>query len=168
MSVAVAVIIRPSRMLNILMHAMCILVCFAGVLLVYQEYSQLSFGARIVVSLACFSGVIFALLVGREKRGLYRVEVDVGGKIYLHQLDAENCDVQRGCPVQLQPSSTLWPGMMVLRFRMLEGARQTIALTILRDSLSHQEFRALSASLRWVVAHRSRQDATGARIGRLQ
>ncbi len=169
MSIAVAATIKPSRTLTILMHAMCAMVCFVGVFLLCQGSSQLSFGVRLAVSLACLSGTVIALWSWCGKRSSYRVEVDVDGHVYLQQLEVGKGDVvQRGRLVELQPSSTLWPGVMVLRFRMIEGTRPTTSLTIFRDSLSRQEFRALSASLRWVAVHRNRQDAVSAGAASLQ
>ena len=152
MSIAVAVTIRPSRICIILVHAMCALVCSVGVLLACQPDVLPGLWARLAISSACLSGAVVALWAWCRRKPTYRIEIDAQGHIYLHQSGVEDHAVRRGEKAQLLPSSTMWPGMMALRLRLPAGEQ---TLNILRDSVSRQEFRALSAALRWVATRRS-------------
>lgn len=62
-----------------------------------------------------------------------------------------------GVAVTLLPGATVWPGCILLRLRTAAG--KTVALVVLRDSLSPSDFRALSVAVR-SLAQGARDEAT--------
>jgi hypothetical protein len=62
-----------------------------------------------------------------------------------------------GVAVTLLPGATVWPGCILLRLRTAAG--KTVALVVLRDSMSPGDFRALSVAVR-SVAQGARDAAT--------
>lgn len=57
----------------------------------------------------------------------------------------------------LLPGATVWPACILLRLRTAAG--KTVALVVLRDSLSSGDFRALSVAVR-SLAQGARAEAT--------
>ena len=62
-----------------------------------------------------------------------------------------------GVAVTLLPGATVWPACILLRLRTAAG--KTVALVVLRDSLSSGDFRALSVAVR-SLAQGARAEAT--------
>jgi len=66
--------------------------------------------------------------------------------------------------VQLSRDSTLWPCLLLLRFRTDDGKIMT--LPILPDCVSPHSFRALLVACRWVATQNNLDDAhENVRIG---
>ena len=52
----------------------------------------------------------------------------------------------------LQQDSLVWPGLVMLRYRM-EGRHRVAARSIFHDSLDQEDFRRLKVWLRWAAHH---------------
>jgi toxin CptA len=148
MSIAASAVVVPSRRLRALVAAfgLCNLgAAFALAVALSERFLLAPFSA------AFFLAAAAALLhAAARKRKTLRIDVSGLGDLRLtvqqdlRTNDAE-CDPATG-PVFLSPGSTVWPHLMVLLLRS-EGGALTV-LPVLRDSVTAQQFRALSVAVR--------------------
>lgn len=158
MSIAASVTVYPSRGLLFATRCLCLCVAVVGMLVGLGVVGYFSFAARAFIVLASIICTLFAFFQIRRQGKTFRLDISGIGNIRLMQYeDKRHTAMQRspdasddGESVQLMDGSTLWPGLMFLRLQSEDG-RVTV-LRILPDSVTPQEFRALSVACRWIAA----------------
>jgi len=158
MSIAVSLTIHPSRGLLFAARCMCFCVAVVGCAVGFGMMGHFSFAARVFIVLASLSGALFALFQLRHVGKTFRLDISAIGNIRLRQYDdrqragmlRDSSSDDDGESVRLMEGSTLWPGLMFLHLQS-ESGRMTV-LRILPDSVSPQDFRALSVACRWIAA----------------
>lgn len=163
MSIAVTAVVRPSRLLLVMVTVawFCLILIaglvgcnYLGVLSVWERPFIVI--AYVFVASACWSFFFFA-------QKSYLITVSSIGQIRLLELGAS---VDNGLVVlandssdkfivNLEDDSTLWSKLLLLRLRSDNG--HLTILCILQDSVSLQSFRSLSVASRWITA-RVKQD----------
>jgi hypothetical protein len=151
MSIAVSASVHPSRVLRFAVHSLCAGIVAIGCLIGLGWAENFTFPARIViVGLSVLSASLASFHFHRQQKTVH-IDISSIGNIRLHQLDAiQNRVGEEDSVFRLMPGSTLWANLMLLNLRSENG--QIMTLPILPDSVSTQEFRALSVALRWIAA----------------
>lgn len=85
--------------------------------------------------------VVHALWFSRRKQPALRLRCQAGGGLAIQ-------DGGEAVPATLEPGSTVWPGLVVLRYR-LDGQRRSQTYMLFPDSLSPDDFRRVRVWLRW-------------------
>lgn len=150
MSIALSTIIKPSKMLFRLLLMMCAAVFMVGVYVAFCLSDRIAFTWRILAFCICFSGAIFAFLLGRMKMRPCRIDISDNGQIRLLQQSKTSAILEDyGNIVQLSKVATLWPRVMFLCFESKDT--ESVIVTVFPDSVSSCEFRALSVACRWII-----------------
>lgn len=142
MSIALSVPLVPSRRLRLLVLG------FGGACLLMA--AALAAGAcgpsrwPLATAALCLAAGL-ALLRTWRGRSTVRA-LDVLGPARLVLTVQQGDGAVRRVPVRLLAGSTLWPGLLVLRF---DGVP---ALVLLSDSVAHEQFRPLAVALRTIAA----------------
>ena len=163
MSIAVSVVVRPSRLLLTAVAAMCAAVSAIGVLIASASIGELAVTTRFVLALSCLFLAFFGFYHTVRNRKAHHIDISGNGQIRLGEAGARNASCQeRNRPhlsdlnegaqaVRLLKDSTIWPGMLLLR---LQAADERVTVVpILPDCVSRDEFRALSVACRWCATH---------------
>lgn len=154
MSLAVSADIKPSKLLFAIMSLACLVVAIGGGAACFLMASGLGVVARIALTLLCiFAAVIAMILVVRARKTVW-LHISGAGQIrvvehYIRDPKAKPQVMKAGL-AQLQPGTTVWPGLMFLRLRLETGRMQTIP--IFADSVPKDTFRALSVACRWLMS----------------
>lgn len=160
MSIAVSVVVKPSRLLLMMVGTMCAGTAFMGAMLGLGQVGDLPNAARF--SLAIFS--VFLAFFGlyhtvRHQKTLH-IDISSTGQLRLTRLNdaISSCRKknwphvkEKGEVVQLLSDSTIWPHLLLLRLQA-ENEKITV-LPVLPDCVSRDSFRALSVACRWIAAH---------------
>ncbi|RJX32596.1 MAG: flagellar hook-length control protein [Oxalobacter sp.] len=157
MSIALSATIRPSRHLTIALWGMS-LVVMGGVLITLFELSgKFSFDAKMITTVASLLGVGIGCYRFHRRQRIWCIAISGTGHIRLGFPKSAQYKEEAGSKVfKMMPHATLWHNMLLLRLRAEDG--QTISLRILPDSVTAEEFRALSVALRWIVARGALSD----------
>ena len=159
MSIAVSVMVVPSRLLRVLAGAMSCLLAALGISLCAGLIVGVSVEARIGTALFSFFPALFGLYHSVRNRKALHIDISSTGQIRIKETSATSRRKGRpphGTLVRLLPYSTLWPHMLLLRLQADDGERWTVP--ILMDCVSRNEFRALSVACRWIAAHNDSAD----------
>lgn len=159
MSIAVTVVVRPSRFLNALLRGMCLCVALVGIAIGFAWVGDLSLPFRIPIATACImaSTVCF---YAKYNRDMYQISISGDGQIRLSEYgavsDAKGHSVCEDAsaevfPVSLQDNSIVWPLLLLLRLKA--DNEKTFIVPILADCLSASGFRSLSVACRWIATH---------------
>jgi len=151
MSIAVSAVIKPSRMLR------RALLCFGAANL----GAGVALSARLapmsnLVWLGAAATVLTGVLILRcaaAKPKVRRIDISGLGQLRLTVQQGSGTPVARAEIVQMLAGSTIWPDMMVLRYRQENGVVR--ALVFLPDSLETGQFRHLSVALRDVASRKT-------------
>lgn len=159
MSIAVSAIVKPSRHLFVALGGMFALVVLVGLTIGIGWVGELSYVVRVFLCLAC----VFLAFLGLYHGSRYRkpIHIDISGAGHLHiikMVSGESCAGQKrphlkdgGKAFRLLETSTIWPYLLLLHLRT-EGGEVRI-LPIFPDSVSQDDFRALSAACLWIAQH---------------
>ncbi|MBS1169485.1 MAG: fliK [Burkholderiaceae bacterium] len=158
MSIAISVIVKPSRMLFRLLLAMCLCVALAGIVIGGEIWGHYTLSARVALATACFVSAFIAILQIPRQRIAYSIDISGIGQIRIRQYSLRQQEVTGEWEsVRLAEASTIWPSLMFLRLESRQ--RKKFVLRVFPDSVSADEFRALSVACRWIVARGKQQDA---------
>lgn len=164
MSIAVTAVVRPSRLLLVMVTVawLCVILIaglvgcnYLGILPLWERlFLALTY---FVMASSCWSLFFFA-------QRFYLIAISSAGQIRLLKLDSSANDVQQvfgtdnpgWFVVNIMEDSTLWPKLLLLRLRSDNGG--LTILPILPDSVSLQTFRSLSVACRWIAARINRED----------
>jgi toxin CptA len=148
MSIAASAIVVPSRRLRVLVlgFALANLAAAALVGLVLRERYQ----AAPVSAIFFLVAALCLLHTGARRIKTLRIDVSGLGQVRLtvqQELRTKDASGEPAAmPVALLAGSTVWPHLMLLLLRSGSGA--LTVLPVLRDSVTPQQFRALSVALR--------------------
>ena len=161
MSIAVSVIIRPSRALMLCVTAFACCLLTVAALLWVQLAGNIPDHDRWILSAVCAMSAIAVFLLSYARRNTYRLDLSGSGQIRLTQYKAsatarENVDGS-GEVVHLIGDSTLWPMLMLLRLQLPSG--RVLVVSVLPDSLERDAFRATYVACRWIAAQDMRVGA---------
>lgn len=150
MSIAVSLMIRPSRCLQMVVSGFCVLIFAMAGMVVSGLTGSFSLAGKALVGMAGLLGVATSFLVFRRQQQTWQMNISPEGVIRLcRETHAGQPDETSGV-FRLLPDSTLWSGVMLLRLQ--SDAGQIVSLCVLSDSVAPHEFRALSVALRWIAA----------------
>ena len=167
MSIAVTVVIAPSRGLR------CLLAGFGASLLAAAYAVGLAtppgFAAASLVAAALLFAAACVLHAALRPAMVHRIDISGPGQLRLTVQQGVRQDKRSALPARLLPGSTLWPGLMLLRLetgacRAADGAdagarswsaRRWLAsraaartvVAVLPDSVPPEAFRALAVAL---------------------
>ena len=145
MTIAVSVLVRPSR---ILAYLFLLFVLLINVVLLSVVYSIV---ANVFVislfSLTAGAGSVLLLLKFHRSQKECRLHVSNSGQIILHSTQS----LHEPQIVVLSKSSTLWQQMMLLHLRAVDGSLYTIV--VLPDSVEVNAFRGLLVAMHYMSKH---------------
>lgn len=158
MSIAVSVVVHPSRLLLVAVGSLCIGIALSVFLIATGHIGEFSLITRLLIAGSCtfaaFSGFYWASRARKTFRidisdiGQIRLEEYTGSGKFSSQAEGANSNV-----FNLMPDSTIWPHLLLLRLRGEDD--QIKELPILRDCVDDNDFRKLSIAFRWVAAQTS-------------
>ena len=153
MSIAGSSVIQPSRLLLALVGGMSTILLSIAALVATGSIGNLSLPARIILAGICasFAITVFSRAILRQTK--YVIHISGTGQIRLtSEKRNEQAIVDSAAEselVHLLPVSTIWSGLLLLH---LQNERQHITVvTILPDTVSAENFRALLVACRWIV-----------------
>ena len=165
MSIAVSVLVKPSRILL----GLTLLMCAANVGIALALATGVIGGQpetlHMLAALACVGVAAWAARKILCNRYSVRIDISGLGQIHISTPGAQaelvghsdkylnKFDAPQGV-LRLLPSSTLWSQLMVLRLASEQG--QIVTLFILPDVMAQTSFRALSVACHWIAAHNIR------------
>lgn len=155
MSIAVAAVVRPSRLFALLLLAMGSVQFGAAVLLALQGGTMLHHALAFACALAGAALSLFPL----ARRKHLRIDVSGIGQIRLVDTRPDavagsiDASISDGEVVQLLRGSTFWASLLMLRLQAQSG--HVTHLLIFPDSVDSAAFHALSVACRWVAANQS-------------
>lgn len=156
MSIAVTVVVRPSRFLNALLRGMCLCVASVGIAIGFAWVSDLSLPYRLPIAIICILTAT-ACLHAEFYRNTYQISISGDGQIRLSEYDAVfDATLRSACDdasvlVSLQDNSIIWPRLLLLRLKA--DNKKTFIVPIFLDGLSASGFRSLSVACRWIATH---------------
>lgn len=164
MSIAVSAVIRPSRLLLVLVSAVCLCVIVIAVLVGCNFFDTSPAWLRLSLASIYFvvASICGALFFFTQK--FYLISISSSGQIRLlelsstarNKLEEFSNDNAAWLVVKLLENSTLWPQLLLLRLRSETG--RLIVLRILPDSVPFQSFKPLSVACRWITVRINRND----------
>lgn len=167
MSIAVAAVVRPSRLLLSLTIAMSAAALLVAAAIAFGYLGQQFDGlARFLLFASCGFIAGFGFYHGSTLGKIHHIAISGTGQIRIREAgenrpctDANRPHLeQSGKTVRLLPDSTLWPHLMVLRLRCEDGA--IITVPVLPDCMPCESFCALAAACRWLAARTETGEAS--------
>lgn len=149
MSVAVAVIVRPSLLLRLALLAMGLLLLVSASLLLAPSDTGERLVLRHLFSAVCAAAAVPLFFRARRLTNLFAIDISGTGEIRLHHTGRVAAAPMSGEVVQLLKDSTLCSSMLLLRLRSANG--RLFVVPVLPDSMDASSFRCLSIACRWIV-----------------
>jgi|GEM_PF-3226445 len=153
MSIALTLVLRPSRVLQISAIFFSILLIAIAVQIGCNE--SIAIYLRIGAALFCLSlslvNILHASAIGTKG---WHISISGQGEIRC-QMKKNLSDSKKNHQIQpyrLVAGTTIWPKMLFLRLRSVDSDDK-INLVIPSDALDKDEFRRLSIACRWIVKH---------------
>lgn len=164
MSIAVSAVVQPSRILLMMVGAMSAVCAAAGMLVGLGRLGELAEAPRFALCISGFFLAFFGFYHGKRHRKPIHIDITGTGQMRISAVSAnEPCTKTNGphvsadgTTVRLLKSSVIWPQLLLMRLQTEGG--EIIDLPILRDSVSPQSFRALSAACRWISQNGNAQN----------
>jgi hypothetical protein len=155
MSIAVSAVVKPSRLLSVMVATMSVVVLCSGMAIGSGAVGNLAPVFRMITTVACMMVAGYVFYTAVIVRKAHEIHISGLGQIRLAVQTANSlCDTKiteemQAEPVKLLASSTLWSGLLILH---LQNEKQRIEVVrILPDSVSAESFRALLVACRWIV-----------------
>jgi toxin CptA len=158
MTIAVSVMVSPSRLLNFAVRGMTLLAAVAIVLVLFVNVNLnaiFRFQILVAASILVWSA-IFRL---RRPGKTFHIDISGIGQIRLTQYSGVSTpykntgmplDGSSGQLVHLGRDSILWPHLILLRLKAAQGG--IFSIPILNDSLGASDFAQLLVACRWLAA----------------
>jgi toxin CptA len=148
MSIAVAAVIMPSRLLRTCLAVHCAACAGAGAWLAACPAGMFLFPGALAAG--CFACAGAAMQAFRRAGKMRRIDISGLGKLRVTvQRNGGKTDEKSAVPsglATLQPGSTVWPRLLMLLLRDAEGGLSVVA--VLPDSVNAEQFRALAVAIR--------------------
>lgn len=158
MSIAVSVVVKPSRLLLAATGSMCSGIVLAGAMIGLAAVGELSLYPRLMVAAGCVFAALLGFYRAARARKTFHIDISGIGQIQLREysvlsgtsgqdewVNQEN----DGDLVRLLPDSTIWPHLLLLRLQ--DKTQRVHIVPILRDCVAADGFRALSVACRWLA-----------------
>jgi len=138
MSIAVSVLVKPSRFLLFLVGSMGFLIACSAVAIGFGIVGNLSHACRILVAALCISAAFLGFFQTFATRKTFRIDISGVGQIRLGEYNelaappAETVGLNAdkgGEVVRLMADSTIWPNFMLLRLQAKKPSNDHIADT---------------------------------------
>ncbi|MBX9868731.1 MAG: hypothetical protein K2X63_02950 [Burkholderiaceae bacterium] len=162
MSIALSVILRPSRLLYVLL-SLILLLANVGWILGLSQIIQ----TPILLGLASVAGFTLSCIgffrsIRQQK--ISQLDIDDEGRMIVRRLrlarsgsafnrnissGASEFDVVWSASAELGEDTVVWPNLFVLHLRL--ATTQIERIVILKDSVDHASFRRLGVALRWLM-----------------
>lgn len=158
MTIAVSVMVSPSRLLTLAVRGMALLAALAIALVLFAN-SNLSANFRFQISLVASILIGSAIFRLWHPGKTFHIDISGIGQIRLTQYSGVSIpykntgmplDGSSGQLVQLSPDSILWPHLMLLRFKTAEA--RILSIPVLNDNLDASDFAQLLISCKWIAA----------------
>nr|WP_217344937.1 hypothetical protein [Noviherbaspirillum sp. L7-7A]MBV0879141.1 hypothetical protein [Noviherbaspirillum sp. L7-7A] len=158
MTIAVSVMVLPSRLLNIAVRVMALLAAVATVLVLFAN-TNLSGIFRFQITLLASILVASAIFTLRRPGKTFHIDISGIGQIRLTQYSGVSIpykntgmplDGSSGKLVHLCPDSILWPHLMLLRLKTDQGG--ILSIPVSNDSLDVSDFAQLLVACKWIAA----------------
>lgn len=164
MSIAISVVVKPSRLLRILTFGISSILLVISLVSGLGLIGNLTGAVRATIVISSFFPAFFGFYHTVRNRKVLHIDITSLGQIRLREIDAKiSCQTQKrphvnslGTVVRLSRDSTIWPQLLLLRFKADTG--ETVVAPILPDCVSRDGFRALSVACRWIAAHNYSDD----------
>ena len=165
MSIAVSVVLRPSRLLLAIVGCLCTGIVFAAGMIGLAGVGELPFYPRLSIAGGCLFAALSGFYCAVRQRKTFHIEISGIGQIRLMEYSgiaalsrqSEWLSGQDGGEsVRLMPDSTIWPHLLLLRLQ--NDDNRIIVLPILRDCIAVEEFRTLLVACRWIAAQNNRPE----------
>ncbi|WP_253273694.1 flagellar hook-length control protein [Collimonas arenae] len=162
MSIALSAVIKPSRLLFVLVVVECTLVGLIGALIACGIVGNLLLPERLALATLCVLAAAYGMLRYYRDRRTIQIDVSGTGQIQIAEIakpvaiNANQVSAPMLMPAQLLQGTTIWSHLLLLRLRLASGSVRTIA--ILPDCVSKDSFRVLSVACRWIAAHANRKN----------
>jgi hypothetical protein len=156
-TIAVSVVVRPSRSLLLSTFAMSILAMLAAFLILFQPY-ELSAGIRLQISAIASISAGVAIFKACRHRKTFHIDISGIGQIRLtqysgvsgfHKNGGTALDGILGLVVHLSPDSVLWPQFLLLRLKPDRGS--AFSIPVLPDCINGPGFADLSVACRYIA-----------------
>ncbi|MFT5590402.1 MAG: toxin CptA [Bradyrhizobium sp.] len=159
-SIAVSVIVTPSRIIKIICLSMSVMLFVISMASLCYAAPDLSFPMRAGLSGFAFFSAVLVLIHSIASRPTARIDISGQGQIRLALCGEKSADSSAGpstdydCSLRLQPGSFIFSSLLLLRLKGDKG--QTSSLLILPDCVSSAAFRRLSVACRWIAVQNQR------------
>jgi hypothetical protein len=156
-TIAVSVVVHPSRVLLASVCAMAFMAMLSAFLILFATV-ELSASTRLQISAIASISSALAVFKFCRCRKTFHIDISGIGQIRLTQYSDvsafhENArlalDGVYGLVVHLSPDSVLWPQFLLLRLKLKEG--RVFSIPVLRDSLCGPGFAELSVACRYIA-----------------
>jgi toxin CptA len=156
-TIAVSVLVRPSRVLLLSVCALAFMAQAAAFLILFEPY-ELSAGIRLQIWAIASISVGLALFKAIRHRKTFHIDISGIGQIRLtqysevsvfHENESLALDGASGLVVHLSPDSVLWPHCLLLRLKPEQGS--VYSIPVLPDSISGPGFAELSVACRYIA-----------------
>lgn len=163
MSIAVSAVIRPSRVMQVLIALFGVVLFATAALLWLRLAGKLPDLSRGVLTLVCVGAGCVVFFIASARKKTSRLDIFGNGQIRLSEYrptasasKSDQCTDIDGSSevVQLLRDSTLWPMMLLLRLQSQTG-RVTI-VPVFPDSTERHAFRAVCVACHWIAAQNTR------------
>jgi toxin CptA len=163
MTIALSAVIKPSRLLLILVAVECTLIGVVGGLIAFGNVGNLLLPQRASLATLCILAAAYGLFCYYRGRRTIQIDISGAGDIKVAEIasiattNISQISTPMLMPAQLLQGTTIWSHLLLLRLRLASGSVRTIA--ILPDCVSKDTFRVLSVASRWIAAHAGRSDS---------
>ncbi len=166
MSIAVSAVIRPSRLMQVVVILFCAVLFATAVLLWLRLTGKIPDSVLGVLTLVCVGAGCAVFFIACARKKFYRLDISGNGQIRLSEYrptasasKSDRCEDIDGSSevVQLLRDSTLWPMLLLLRLQSHTG-RVTI-VPVFPDSTERRAFRAVCVACHWIAAQNTRPAA---------
>ncbi len=163
MSIAVSTVVKPSRLLVILIGSLSIGIAIMASLIGLGYAGNFHPSWRPLIALVLFAIPVLASSGAIWRKKSLHIDISENGQITVDEDKALAFEPRQNClwqerggseVVKLMPNSTIWPHLLLLRLQAED--RKIRNVLILRDCMSASSFRALSVACRWIAAHNDR------------
>ena len=147
-----------------MVFSMSVLASTVGGAIAVGYASNLDALPRLLISTLAFFPAFFGFYHGVRHRKTLHIDISGSGQIRIAEVVLKTSCASEDRPhfrtdgtvVGVMGNSTIWPNLLMLRLRMDDG--RVVALPILQDSVSQEDFRALSVACRWIAARSGRRE----------
>ena len=152
-SIALTVLVRPSRRLRALLYCAALVHASAGLLILFTAQHV---AAPWLLAAACGAAAI--LCAGAAGQPLKVRQIDIS-KVGGLRLTVQQKLPEDGRAVRLLPGSLLWGQLLVLRFGSIDDAAERVqTVLVLPDSTDRASGRALAVAMRAIAGRSSAGD----------